>query len=64
MGEGRGKLAPNARSQLAAFAGCGDTYLERAISVGGEQGECGQVRGISYVDRNAETAAYRRNMCT
>lgn len=51
--QGGGDFPTDARGELAAAAVCGDADLERAVAVGGEQGEGAEMGGVDDVDGDA-----------
>lgn len=54
-----GDFAADARGKLAAAAVCGDADLERAVVVGGEEGEGAEMGGVDDVDGDAAALAER-----
>lgn len=57
--QGGGDLATDARGELAAAAVGGDANLERAVAVGGEEGEGAEIGGVDDVDGDAVALAQR-----
>ncbi len=56
-GEGRGDFTADAGGEFAAVVGSGETDLEGAVGVGGEEGEGAESGGVDDVEGDAEGVA-------
>jgi hypothetical protein len=62
-GQGGGDVPTDPGGELASAAVCGDADLQRAVGVGGEEGEGAELGGVDDVDGDAMAFAEGRDVC-